>query len=688
MVLIASELRGIPYILTSEQEKIVSHKQGPLRVIAGPGSGKTRSLIFLAMNLLLCNDVRPSGIVLCTYTEKAAQEMQDRLFALAQEVHYQGDLSEMKIGTTHSICIRFLQEHIHYTNLCSNFTTLDQLTQRLFITENIDSICSLRGKRFFQAYWNRDTSWSLAKKLQVYFDKITEELRYEKLVVAVKSLQAIHRTEREQFLSYLTHAYKAYQEVLQQSNCLDFAHLQKCTYNLLTDPTTFPKVTRGIHYVLVDEYQDTNHIQERILSRLAEATGTNNICVVGDEDQAIYRFRGATVRNIHEFAKKFRECKTVHLVKHYRSHPAIIDLCNQWITSIDWSNATPGQSPFRTEKIVVPATRPSEHYPAVIAIEDVDVQVEAEQFADIVVSLRKHKLISDYNQVALLLRSVRSHISDVFIEALKKKGIPVYCPHARTYFEQEEIQLLIGCFHYIIVIQSEPPQSISMEHLHFIRYLDQCHRLFQRTFDTFLDLRNELNRIKREIALSEEANGKQLLEYFYRIIFTRAFEEFFTYEQNVRKRHNLAIFSHLLQTFQSYYQIDQMTEANLATIAVKLFHQFFCFLYLDGTNEYKDPQMSLLREHVHVMTIHQAKGLEFPVVAVGRLDKASAPDDTHEKELFAFYEQLSPEPVNRIPAFDFQRLYYVAFSRACNLLILTANKKPHKLFAPMSGSRR
>src|SRR5438067_1015515 len=152
MEMIAPELRRYPYLLDSEQEKIVSHKHGPLLVIAGPGSGKTRSLTLLALNLLLCNDVCPSGIVLCTYTEKAAQEMQDRLFTIAKAVQYQGDLTEMKIGTIHSICAHFIQEHIHYTRLCSNFTTLDHFTQKLLIVEHIDTICSLRVKHFFQFY--------------------------------------------------------------------------------------------------------------------------------------------------------------------------------------------------------------------------------------------------------------------------------------------------------------------------------------------------------------------------------------------------------------------------------------------------------------------------------------------------------------------------------------------------------
>lgn len=108
-----------PYLLNDEQRTIVSHKQGPLLVIAGPGSGKTRSLTLLAINLLLCGNVQPSELVLCTYTEKAAYEMQDRILHIAKDVNYTGDLSQLRIGTIHSICKQFITEYLHYTPLCA-----------------------------------------------------------------------------------------------------------------------------------------------------------------------------------------------------------------------------------------------------------------------------------------------------------------------------------------------------------------------------------------------------------------------------------------------------------------------------------------------------------------------------------------------------------------------------------------
>ena len=119
--MIALELLKAPYVMNEEQRAIVSHKQGPLLVIAGPGSGKTRSLTLLAMNLFLCKDAEPSQLVLCTYTEKAAYELQDRLTSIAQNVGYNSDLSRLKIGTIHSICQQLVNENLYRTPLGNNY---------------------------------------------------------------------------------------------------------------------------------------------------------------------------------------------------------------------------------------------------------------------------------------------------------------------------------------------------------------------------------------------------------------------------------------------------------------------------------------------------------------------------------------------------------------------------------------
>ena len=146
--------------------------------------------------------------------------------------------------------------------------------------------------------------------------------------------------------------------------------------------------TSDIRYVLVDEYQDTNYIQEQLLLKLTEQTG--NLCVVGDEDQSLYRFRGATVRNILEFPSRFPACPVVRLTTNYRSHRAIVERYDRWMASADWSN--PSGVPFRFDK-TIEADPKGEHpdYPAVISIWGRDARDEAERFADLVEFLQAQR---------------------------------------------------------------------------------------------------------------------------------------------------------------------------------------------------------------------------------------------------------------------------------------------------------
>ena len=438
---------------------------------------------------------------------------------------------------------------------------------------------------------------------------------------------------------------------------------------------------KDIRYVLVEEYQDTNYSQEQIVTLLASATNDRNICVVGDEDQALYRFRGATVRNILEFADKFPGCEKVHLVTNYRSHPSIINICNRWITSIDWSN--PRGTPFRDEKTIRPDCETAyQDYPSVLSIEDVDVLAEAEQFADMVLLLKEQRRISDYSQVALLLYSVRSSISDAFIEALERKGIPAFCPRARTYFDQEEIRLMMGCLARIVGYQ-EKRQAGLVEYSFLPEYLRNCRKLLTEYCKSFPSLDDKLREIASKIAHTEEdtqAGEKSLADYFYHLVFTEPFVNFLL---QIERLHNLALFSHFLQLFQNYYHHIHITQSNLPQIEFDLFHRFFCLLYEDGVNQFEDLQMPLQHGCVQIMTIHQAKGLEFPVVVVGRLDKLPPGTTNEDKDLQPFYNRPPIEPIQRIAGFDLRRLYYVAFSRAKNLLVLTANKEPHKQFTSL-----
>ncbi|GLV57209.1 DNA helicase II [Dictyobacter sp. S3.2.2.5] len=669
------------YEMNEDQKAIVAHKQGPLRVIAGPGSGKTYSLTLLAMNLLLCQDTSPEGIILCTYTQKAAYEMQDRLYEIARKIGYTEDLSQIKIGTIHSICKQFLIRHLNHTPLGNNFETLDQFSQQMLIYRHLDELCSPGMLRFLGEQWG--SSWQIAKKLQFLCDKIAEELIVDKLLQEFPHPHLDTSSDRRTLTSMLPHIYHKYAALLRDANYVDFAHLQKYAYDLLQQPAVFQSIAQHIRYVLVDEYQDTNYIQEQILSKLALANGERNLCVVGDEDQALYRFRGATVRNILEFAQTFPECKQVQLTINYRSHATIIATCNRWMESL---HASFPQAPtylsgiFRTEKTIRSALSHAEtaHYPAVITLEARDPCDEAEQFARLIYELKQEGRIQDYSQVAILLHSVRSSYSQPYIDALEKYQIATHCPRARNYFNQPEIQLLLGCFAQLLHLQEA---DFTPEQENFLLYLQSCQELLTLTCQRHRDLTSELHTIQEEIWTTSEWSEtaeKQLADYFYRFIFTSAFD---TYRADKQAMASLVIFSQHLKAFLTSFQHTHLSTRNLAAVQYDFFHTFLYFLHLDGVNQFENPDELVPLDHVQIMTIHQAKGLEFPVVIVGRLDKAPPQGGNEDRALRPYYQREAVEPEKYIPAFDTRRLFYVAFSRARQVLILSAPLKPHSQFS-------
>jgi CRISPR/Cas system-associated exonuclease Cas4 (RecB family) len=432
--------------LNEAQRTIVSHSKGPLLIIAGPGSGKTFSLVLRAMNLLVLGKTVPRELVLCTFTEKAAFELRDRMAAAAHKIGYTGDLSELKVSTIHGLCNRLLTTHRHRTPLGNNYETLEELTHLLFIFEHFETIVGPEYEGHYLGKWA--TKWSAIEGVRGYFDKITE-----KLIDPVRLCNAV-----EPFLRRLGVAYMACQRALFSNNRLDFAHQQRLVYDLLCDPLVADALTRDVRYVMVDEYQDTNFIQEQLLLKLSAAT--RNLCVVGDEDQSLYRFRGATVRNILEFTTRVPNCTVVKLTTNYRSHKRIVQTYDRWMASADWSN--PRGLPFRYDKTIQPdLTTEHPDYPAVFCIWGRDEQDEVQRFADMVVFLKEHDVIADYNQVALLLHSVRQEHSGLYLAALEAKGIPAFCPRARAYFENDEVRLMVACLAVIFGYNGEGRGQVS-----------------------------------------------------------------------------------------------------------------------------------------------------------------------------------------------------------------------------------
>ena len=653
--------------LTGDQRAVVGHTEGPLLVIAGPGAGKTHSIVLRALNLLLLKKAAPKEIVLCTFTEKAAFEMRDRLAAAARKVDYEGDLSELTISTIHGFCNRLLTEHRHLTELGHGYETLDDLTQLLFIFEHFDAVV---GKALGGKYVHRwTTRWTAIEGVRSYLNKITEEL------VDPATLAA----SDNRFLASIGKACQRYEDALQERNRVDFAHLQRLAYDLLHDAESSDVIAPSIRYLLVDEYQDTNYIQEQLLVKLAGATG--NLCVVGDEDQSLYRFRGATVRNILEFPQRFPGCAVLKLTTNYRSHRDIVSRYDHWMASADWSNKEGGS--FRYDKTIV-ANAKAEHvdYPSVIRIWGTTARDEAERFAGVVRFLKDQGTIADYNQVALLLHSVREEHSGRYLAALAAAGIPAFCPRARGFFDMQEIRYLVACYAVLFGWYGTGRGQTTGRVQRLADYVDAALMELGQRFGDPHPLAKALQNWTTAIAALQEGESLDYrpADYFYQLL---ALEPFRSATQDENTARNFAIFSNLIGVFQSYYHYTVITHRNREYVRFHFFTSFLRLLHDGGINEYEDQNAPFPRGHVQVMTIHQAKGLEFPVVAVGSLSKQLSSPKQIDRELGPFYHRPPFEPASRTTLFDRMRLHYVAFSRPQKVLVLTAHEQPKAHFGPM-----
>ena len=664
MIIAPAILKHFPD-LNDAQREIVAHVDGPLLVVAGPGSGKTYSIVLRALNLLLLGRAEAKEIVLCTFTEKAAFEMRDRLSAAAQTVGYVGDLSELLVTTIHGLCNRILTRHRHRTELGNNYETLDELTQLLFIFEHFAEIIGPEENGLYLGKWK--TRWTAIEGARAYFDKITEELIDPAQISA----------SPDAFRKAIGGAYRAYESALIANNRTDFAHLQSIVHGLLIEPSHSLALAGEFRYMLVDEYQDTNYVQEQVLLKLCEQSG--NLCVVGDEDQSLYRFRGATVRNILEFPTRFASCPVVRLITNYRSHRAIVERYDRWMASADWSNAN-GVA-FRFDK-TIEANPTGEHpdYPAVISIWGNGSRDEAERFADLVAFLKNSSVIEDYSQVALLLHSVRDDHSSPYLAALDARGIPSFCPRARGYFENDEIRLIVACFAVLFGWHGDGRGQASGAVMALARYVDEGIVELAKGYAAPHPLALALQAWVGEIAALTEGQGLDIrpADYFYRLL---ALDPIAKAVKNPNAARNLAIFSQLLNVFQTYYHYTVVTHRNRGFLRFHLFNSFLRLLHDGGINEYEDPNQPFPKGLVQVMTIHQAKGLEFPIVVVGSLSTQLSSSKQIDRDLRTFYHRPPFEPENRITLFDRMRLHYVAFSRPQKVLVLTAHEPPKDHFA-------
>jgi len=651
--------------LNDDQAEAVRATDGPVLVIAGPGSGKTQTLVRRTLHLIQSGLARPEEIVLCTSTEKAALELRDRTRNDAAKFGINDDISGLLVGTVHGIANDFLEKFRHKTKLGNNFRVLDELTKKLFINDVFEEIVdgfvtesptNDERSQWFQK-WN--TKWTTIEGMSDYFDRIAEELI---------DLNDLAGSDNELVRS-LAVAYERYKACLISKNSIDFSHLQVFFLDLLNDTTEGQQVKDSIKYVMVDEYQDTNYVQEQLV--MALSSSTRNLCVVGDEDQSLYRFRGATVRNILEFPQRMVGCTEITLSVNYRSHEKIVHAYDTYMKGHDWSGT--GGINFRFDKTIIPnpdADFPK--YPAVVKVLGDTKADEAAHLADFIKYLKEQLIIEDFSQVAILLHSVRSQHSEPYSSALASRGIKSFCPRARAFFDNEEVQILIGAVAVVLGYTGENRGGRGFGAVAKMNdYVDAAINLLADTCDDHPKLAKAIQKFATEIeSLQPGATlDRRISDYLYEFI---AVAPISAYMQESNQARNIATISQLFATFQQFYGYSVITAQNIVFLRRSLFSSFIRLLLDGGINEYEDPNQPFPRDHVQILTIHQSKGLEFPVTVVGSLKSSLGSGKEHDRNLGPFYNRPLFEPESRITGFDRMRLHYVAFSRAEKILVLTA----------------
>lgn len=640
-------------------------------IIAGPGSGKTKTLVDRIVGLVQ-SGTQAENILVATFTEKAARELITRVSNQLLRLGIRANLNEMYIGTLHSIFLRLLEENREYTQLKRSYRILDDFDQQFVIYRNI-------GK--FQEIENIDlligpptmSRWKRASGMVRLLNTVSEEYLDP----------ATLATADDPGVVALGQSYALYQQILLEENVLDFSTIQTELLRMLEKETgVLESIREKFRYLMIDEYQDTNTIQERIILLFTGAH--HNLCVVGDDDQGLYRFRGASIRNILEFPDNFAagECTVLRLETNYRSHPDIIDFYNGWMDEMDWTAGSTQQ--FRYPKTIVPRSGDFHKSPSVIKVGAEGHQDRYfEEVVEFIRALEASGKITDYNQVAMLFRSVKGDRVLDLAAYLEDQGIPVFSPRSALFFEREEIKLLLGAIVFLfpnlfedLKWQEGAELGIWDTYRGWKEYFADALRADLEKHRTLLIWARQTAKI--HATMSQHTNYAlaallyQLLEFpmFARFLDVGLDEK----KTNLRAAYNIALLSRILYRFEFLYNVSILTPKNHQSVLQSFFNQYLRFVYDGGIAEYEDFDEMAPSGCVSFMTIHQSKGLEFPIVMVGSLN-AVPRSQSEAVDLTPYLHKAPFEPSGQTHRFDFWRLYYTAFSRAQNLLVLTAHER-------------
>lgn len=620
--------------LNESQRSAVEYVDGPSLVIAGAGSGKTRVLTYKIAYLLEMG-MKPWNILALTFTNKAAREMKERIALLVGPNHSQ----TLWMGTFHSLFNRMLRQESSLFHFTSNYTIyqpgdckslVNAILKELGLDNKVYKPGTVCGKI------------SEAKNALILPDEYIADLE-------------TYQRDNQQKMPALGQIYKKYMARMHQANAMDFDDLLLYTYLLFEHyPEVRKKYASRFHYILVDEYQDTNYAQHEILRLLSE--GNDHVCVVGDDAQSIYSFRGARIDNILKFTQQYQGAKLFKLEQNYRSTQTIVGAANSLIA-------------FNKEQIKKDVYSKNEiGNPLILNVAYSDVEEGEIVCNQIQILHLKNDL--KYQDMAILYRTNAQ--SRIFEEGLRKRMIPYRIYGGRSFYDQKEIRDILAYFRLII----NPNDEEALKRI--INYPTRgignitVEKLINAAVNSEVGIWEVLgNPIAYHVTLSAATQKK--LESFYEMItkFIEKREEEDAYQMGSRIIKESGIFqeaykSHDIESQTMQDNLSELLNAmnTFVEIQMESVEEPHAFL-TDYLNEVSllsdiDNNETENKDMVTLMTVHSAKGLEFDSVFIVGLEENLFPNS------MAMYSQKELE--------EERRLFYVAITRAKNFCFLSCSK--------------
>lgn len=644
--------------LNPKQLEAIEHTDGPLLIVAGAGTGKTEVITRRIAYLIEQKRAKPAEIVALTFTEKAASEMEERVDQLLPY----GTL-ESRIMTFHSFGEQLLRQYGLDIGLATSFKLLSQAQQIVFLRDHLDSL----NLEYFAPV---SDPTSQLEGLVGYFSRLRDELispqdyleyaagLQEKAGDDADRLQAKKQLE-------LAQAFNAYTKLKREQQMIDFGDQIALVVELLqARPNVLKELRQQIKHIMVDEFQDTNFAQSQMVELLAGKDG--NICVVGDDDQSIYKFRGAAISNILNFKQRFPAAKQVVLTENYRSTQEILDTAYQLI---QFNNPERLEAKYQIDKYLRgqasgPMPRvlaaPSYSLEADLLAQDVANRIAAgEAAADIAVLIRKHAQ------------------AQAVAQALQAHGVPFHYGSSQSLYRYPEIGAVLDFLRCLI----DPTDSISLYHLLTSEVFGwQPSELMERAAlsrrrNQSLEgvLRTESAEPKEVDFWSEmdrwrQASARQSVgELCYDFVTSSGWLDRLVKLSKKDPQAELRV-RNLSKLFASISEYEQVAQDRTA-----LGYMLNLDALLRAGETPGSEELDLHDREVKLMTVHQAKGLEFGSVYLFDLTKGTFPSQRRAEPLTTPEELLSKEV---LPSGDWhlqeeRRLMYVALTRAKTNLILS-----------------